>query len=53
MQVGGHCHTYTDPATGFRMEAGLQVYSDHPLVKSTFKRFNVTLVPYKWVLLGC
>ncbi|KXZ54236.1 hypothetical protein GPECTOR_5g327 [Gonium pectorale] len=45
-RVGGHCYTWTEPNTGAKIETGVVLYCDIPLVVDTFKRFNVTLVPY-------
>lgn len=45
-QVGGHCDTWTEPTTGQRIDTGVLVYPDQPLITDTFQRFNVTLLRF-------
>jgi hypothetical protein len=43
-RLGGHCETYTDPATGLTTDIGVEVFHNLPIVQSYFSRFNVPLV---------
>ncbi|GGK97999.1 NAD(P)/FAD-dependent oxidoreductase [Mangrovihabitans endophyticus] len=42
-RLGGHTHTYTDPATGAHVDIGVVVWHDLPLVRDWFARFDVPL----------
>jgi hypothetical protein len=42
-RLGGHCETYTDPATGLTTDIGVIVFPDLPVVRGYFGRFGVTL----------
>ncbi|KAI1378440.1 FAD/NAD(P)-binding domain-containing protein [Hypoxylon crocopeplum] len=41
-ELGGHCATYHDPATGTPINYGLQVYYDAPVSRAFFTRLNIT-----------
>lgn len=43
-RLGGHCETYTDPATGLTTDIGVVVFHNLPIVKDYFARFDVSLV---------
>ena len=43
-RLGGHCETYTDPATGLTTDIGVVVFHDLPIVRNYFGRFSVPLV---------
>ena len=43
-RLGGHCETYTDPATGIPVDYGVVVFHNLPVVTSYFARFNVPLI---------
>jgi hypothetical protein len=43
-RLGGHCETYTDPATGLTTDIGVVVFHDLPIVHDYFGRFSVPLV---------
>ena len=43
-RLGGHCETYTDPATGVPVDYGVVVFHNIPVVTSYFARFGVPLV---------
>jgi hypothetical protein len=43
-RLGGHTHTYTDPATGGKTDIGVIVWHELPIVRDYFARFNVPLV---------
>jgi hypothetical protein len=42
-RLGGHCQTYTDPATGLTTDIGVVVFHDLPIVRDYFGRFSVPL----------
>jgi NAD(P)-binding Rossmann-like domain len=42
-RLGGHTHTYTDPATGGNVDIGVIVWHDLDIVRSFFARFDVPL----------
>ena len=42
-RLGGHCQTYTDPATGLTTDIGVQVFHDLPITRNYFSRFDVAL----------
>jgi hypothetical protein len=42
-RLGGHTQTYTDPATGGRVDIGVIVWHDLPLVHQWFQRFGIPL----------
>jgi len=42
-RLGGHTETYHDPATGGRIEIGVQMFHDMDVVKKYFGRFNIEL----------
>jgi hypothetical protein len=42
-RLGGHCETYTDPATGLTTDIGVIIFPDLPIVRSYFGRFGVAL----------
>jgi hypothetical protein len=42
-RLGGHTHTYTDPATGGKVDIGVIVWHDLKLVHDYFDRFDVPL----------
>jgi hypothetical protein len=42
-RLGGHCETYTDPATGLTTDIGVIIFPDLPVVRRYFGRFGVTL----------
>ncbi|WP_034262779.1 NAD(P)/FAD-dependent oxidoreductase [Actinospica robiniae] len=42
-RLGGHCETYTDPATGLTTDIGVVVFHDLPVVRDYFSRFGVDL----------
>jgi hypothetical protein len=43
-RLGGHTHTYTDPATGGKIDIGVIVWHDLEIVHAYFDRFQVPLV---------
>jgi hypothetical protein len=43
-RLGGHTHTYTDPATGGKVDIGVIVWHDLPIVHDYFNRFAIPLV---------
>jgi flavin-dependent amine oxidoreductase len=43
-RLGGHTHTYTDPVTGGKVDIGVIVWHDLPVVHSYLARFDVPLV---------
>ncbi|KAE8453972.1 hypothetical protein EG329_007748 [Mollisiaceae sp. DMI_Dod_QoI] len=43
-QLGGHTQTYTDPDTGSKIDYGVVVWHDLPIVRDYFARLNVSLV---------
>ena len=43
-RLGGHCETYTDPATGIPVDYGVVVFHNLPVVTSFFARFDVPLI---------
>lgn len=43
-RLGGHCHTYTDRASGIPIDYGVVVFPDEPHVHSYFGRFGVPLI---------
>lgn len=43
-RLGGHCQTYTDPATGLTTDIGVIIFPDLPIVTGYFGRFGVPLV---------
>lgn len=45
-RLGGHCETYTDPATGLSTDIGVEVFNDLPVVRDYFGRFGVPLVSF-------
>ena len=42
-RLGGHTHTYADPATGAKVDIGVVVWHDLPIVRDWFARFGVPL----------
>ena len=42
-RLGGHTHTYTDPGTGGKVDIGVVVWHDLPIVHDWFNRFGVPL----------
>ena len=42
-RLGGHTHTYTDPGTGGKVDIGVIVWHDLPIVHQWFGRFGVPL----------
>ncbi|AGZ38854.1 NAD(P)/FAD-dependent oxidoreductase [Actinoplanes friuliensis] len=42
-RLGGHTHTYTDPATGGKVDIGVIVWHELPIVRDWFARFDVPL----------
>ncbi len=42
-RLGGHTHTYTDPATSAKVDIGVVVWHDLDIVKNYFARFDVPL----------
>ena len=42
-RLGGHTNTYTDPATGGKVDMGVIVWHDLDIVRSFFARFDVPL----------
>ncbi len=42
-RLGGHTHTYTDPGTGGKVDIGVVVWHDLPIVHDWFARFGVPL----------
>ena len=42
-RLGGHTHTYTDPGTGAKVDIGVVVWHDLPIVRDWFDRFGVPL----------
>lgn len=42
-RLGGHTHTYTDPGTGAKVDIGVVVWHDLPIVRDWFNRFGVAL----------
>jgi hypothetical protein len=42
-RLGGHTNTYTDPATGGKVDFGVIVWHDLPIVHDFFQRFDVPL----------
>lgn len=43
-RLGGHCHTYVDPASGVPIDFGVVVFPDEAPVRSYFSRFGVPLI---------
>ena len=43
-RLGGHCETYTDPATGTPVDYGVVVFHNLPVVTSYFARLGVPLI---------
>lgn len=41
--MGGHTHTYTDPATNMTSDYGVVVWHNTTIVQDYFKRFNIPL----------
>ena len=42
-RLGGHTHTYTDPGTGGKVDIGVIVWHELPIVREYFARFDVPL----------
>jgi hypothetical protein len=42
-RLGGHTNTYTDPATGFTYDYGVQVFENITVVMNYFAHFNIPL----------
>lgn len=42
-RLGGHCQTYTDPATGLTTDIGVIIFPDLPIVQNYFGRFGIPL----------
>ena len=43
-RLGGHTHTYTDPATNAKIDIGVVVWHELPIVRDYFARFDVPLI---------
>lgn len=43
-RLGGHTHTYLDPATGAPLDIGVVIYQQIPTVLDFFAKFNVSLI---------
>jgi len=42
-RLGGHTHTYTDPGTGGKVDIGVVVWHELPIVRDYFARFGIPL----------
>jgi hypothetical protein len=42
-RLGGHCQTYTDPASGLTTDIGVMVFNDSPVTRDFFARFDVAV----------
>ncbi|CZR62537.1 related to amine oxidase, flavin-containing superfamily [Phialocephala subalpina] len=42
-RLGGHCQTYIDPATGFPIDYGVEIFHHFDFVTNYFARLNVSL----------
>ena len=51
-RLGGHTHTYADPATGAKVDIGVVVWHDLPIVRDWFARFDVPLTKATFDLPG-
>jgi hypothetical protein len=51
-RLGGHTHTYTDPGTGAKVDIGVVVWHELPIVRDYFARFDVPLVKASFDLPG-
>ena len=43
-RLGGHTHTYIDPATGIPADYGVMVFDDLPVVHNYFAHFNIPIM---------
>ncbi|MGX6606694.1 NAD(P)-binding protein [Micromonosporaceae bacterium Da 78-11] len=51
-RLGGHTHTYTDPGTGAKLDIGVVVWHELPIVRDFFARMDVPLIKASFDMSG-